>query len=465
MRGLLALALLGAAVARADAFTGPQAGLGDVRLAEHPAATATVLPRDAIGTLLRGAMNKTDKYALTVWWQQYMTGVDPYLTANERARTNQTIDSEEVRRYTSVAYALAASLATGAYDSAVTGVEKAVATERVVELVTYVATTHRANLMSSKGWGGSVQAALWAAQITTAGWLIGPALPPPTQVLLGRLMAYEADIVAKRELHYLRDTAHHVLTPGNSGAEELAWDGVALYTAVELLPHHANRGRWAQAAYERFVGAFSRPQDIHSTYVVNGRTVADWLDGSNAEPDGFVVNHYRINPDYTTDIALWAAPVSGLVGTAVPESVLAGADVTYKALTTVRFDPRVYNAPGGTVYRPGSSAVYYPRGADWGEHREAVYAGLDVQTAVLSTDPRVRDVAAKWARVHLDVVRGMQARFTTGQIYGPQSEDHYRSREEHAAMVLANAYLTWWLRANQRVSVDTRPASAKAPLL
>jgi hypothetical protein len=451
-RVAVAAALLGTGM-RADAARPPTVANYDVRLADHPAVDHDT-PADPIAVRLRGALNRSNRYALTVWWDRYMAGVAPYQAAEQRARTTYTIDSEEVRRYTSVAYSLAASLASGAYDQAVTGVDPVTATERVVELVHYVAVTHRANVATSYGWGGSVQASLWAAQAATAGWLIGAALPPPVQLMVGRMLAYEADTVLARKVHYLRDAHGRVLTPGDSGAEELAWDGVALYTAVELLPHHGHRALWAEAAYTRFVGAFARPVDVRSAVRVNGRATSSWLGGSNAEPDGFVVNHHRLNPDYTTDIALWAAPVAGLVGVDVPAAVIQGADLTYRALTTKRFSSPPYLRPGGTVYRPGSSTVYYPQGADWGAHREAVYGSLDVQTAALSPNARVRAVATRWAVVHLDVVRTMQARFTTGQIYGPQSEDHYRAREEHAAMLLGTAYLTWWQHSNDGIEMD-----------
>jgi hypothetical protein len=144
--------------------------------------------------------------------------------------------------------------------------------------------------------------------------------------------------------------------------------------------------------------------------------------------------------------------------------MLLGADWTYRALTTYRFPSPPYRAPGGTVYRPGSTTVYYPSGADWGQHREVVYGALDVQTAALSQDPSVRRVAGKWAVAHLGVVKKMQGRYKTGQIYGSQTEDRYRAREEHGAMLLGNAYLTWWLSGNSRVAVDQAQAEAKVAL-
>lgn len=465
LRWTLALALLAGVTTPAGAASGPSlpppAAVGDVRLATRPDLSRLRTPTDEVARLLRSALTRSNKYALGTWWEEYMAGAQAYHDAGTRAGEKQTIDSEEVRRYSSVAYGLSASLATGAYRADVTGVPEHVARLRVADLVHYVASLHRANVQHTVGWGESVQAALWSSQAALAGWLLDDGLPPSTQVLVGRMLAHEADVVSARRLHYYRDRQGRVLTPGNSGAEELAWDGVALWTAVELLPHHERRSTWASAAYRRFVGAYARPADVGSTRMVNGRAVASWLGGSNAEANGFVVNHHKLNPDYTTDIAIWGAAVSGLTDGSVPAAMLEGMDRTYLALATHRFPSPPYRAPGGPAFRPGHPDVYYPTGPDWGPDRHVVYGSLDAQTAALSRDPRVGLKATGYARLRLREVEKMQARFPTGQIYGPRSEDVYRAREEHAAMLLGNAYLTWWLAHNDRFDIDRAPAEQK----
>jgi hypothetical protein len=462
-RWLIAVALLAGATTAARAADPPlplpKPPVPDLRLAEHPEARTAALPDDNVARLLRAALARGDKYLLNTWWNEYMLGVAPYAAAGQRAATTSTIDSEEVRRYSSAAYALAVSLTTGAYDEKLAGVPTLLATERTVELVRYVTSTHVANT-ARLGWGGSVQSGLWASQIAQAGWLLGDAVTPPTQVLLGRMLAYEADAITGRDLHYYRNRHGEILTPGNSGAEDLAWDGSALWTAVELLPHDYRRPAWADAAYRRLVGAYARPVDTRSSRVVNGHSLRSWLGGSNVEPSGFVVNHGRIHPDYTKHIGMWAAPVSALVGDGVPAAMLEGVGTTYRALTTYRFAGPPYAAPGGTVYRPGTPTVYYPKGPDWGTHCEASYGALDVQVAALGPGS-MRANAARWAVAHLTVVRRMQDRYTTGQTYGPAVENHYRAREEHNAMVLGVAYLTWWLRTNGGFTVDTKPPASK----
>lgn len=458
MKRLLALLLVLATAGAAGALPSddPPAGY---ELAGHPNWDGLKKPDDPVGANLRQALAMSSRYAVTVWWSQRMTGVEPYWSPAARLATAGTIDSEEVRRYSCVAYGLAAALVTGAYDERLAGVAAGVARDRVVQIVDYLVRTHRANLGVSAGWGGSWQSAMWASEAAVAGWLVEPLLPQLTRTQLARMLAYEADAVAARKPKYLRDRGGRMLVPGDSGAEELAWDGVGAMTAVELLPRHPNRGTWAAAAYSRFAGAYARPADVGSRALVNGRPLGEWVGGSNVEPSGMVVNHGGVNPDYTTDLSLWAAPVSALAGHGVPEAVLTNADVLYRALTTLRFPAPPYRAPGGTVYT--RTGLYYPAGVSWGREREVVYSSVDVQVAALSQDPAVRKSAAYWALLHLDKTRRMQARFTTGQVYGPETEDRYKAREEYAIKVLGVAQLTWWLHANRWLSVDRLPVATK----
>ena len=462
MKTRLLAVILALAAGGGTARALPDVPIAELELAAHPSWTGLARPNDPVGVNLRLALATSSRYAMTTWWATYMSGLEPYSTWGGRLTAKGTLDSEEVRRYSCVAYGLAAALVTGAYDPGLAGVDTETARRRVVEIVDLLVRTHRANVGTGAGWGGSWQSAMWAGEAGTAGWMVEPLLPSATRTQLARMLAYEADAVTARKQHYLRDRSGRVLVSGDSGAEELAWDAFGAMTAVELLPRHPNRTAWATAAYSRFVGAYARPADVGSRTLVNGRPFGEWVGGSNVEPDGFVVNHGGVNPDYTTDLSLWAAPVSALTGQGVPEAVLTNADVLYRALTTVRFTAPPYRSPGGTVYTPGG--LYYPAGVSWGRNREVVYSGVDVQMAALSRDPAVRKSAAKWALVHLDRTRRMQARFTTGQIYGPVTEDRYQAREEYAIKLLGTAALTWWLGHNRWLSVDTSGVATKGSL-
>ena len=433
-----------------------------LRLAPLPPLPA--LSNDPHAVLLRDALRTASKYYLNTWWDERMRGVEPHGSWSARLAATGTLDAEEVRRFSSVALGLAAPLATGAFDARTAGVDDATAKARVAELVALTARTHRANLVPQVGWGGSWQSALWSSQAALAGWLIGDALPAQDQVLVARMLAFEADAVAARPLKYLRDRGGRVVSPGDSGAEELAWDAFGVQTAVELLPHHPSRARWAEVAVRRFVAAYSLPADLHSNRLVNGRPLAAWLDGSNLERDGWVVNHHRLNPDYTVGFNVHAPLVSALVGAPYPAAILHNQALLYRNIAQHPFAAPPFRAPGGTVYVRGTPRLYFPTGADWGTGRQFVYGVFDTEVAALRLDRGLRTPARTWARLHLAEARRLQGRFTTGQMFGSQQENRYFAREEHAGAVLAYGHLTDLLARAGRLRADHRDPTARQPL-
>jgi len=464
VRNAVCVVVCAAAVAGAPAVA--QVGNKPPALAATATLTLADLPAmrrvaalDGVTSTVRGALANSNRYFLNTWWDERMMSATPYQRSLERLRARGTINSEDMRRYSSVALAIAAPLATKTYNAAVTGVPESTATQRASLLVQSLVRTHVSTIGES-GWGGSWQSGLWASQAALAGWLVGPALPEPDRVLLARMLEYEADAVAARPIKYMRDRAGKILSHGDSGSEEMAWDALAMLTAVELLPRHPRRAFWADHAYRRFVAAYARPADVTSNAVVSGRPLSRWLAGSNVEPSGVVINHGRINPDYTVSMSLHAAVVSGLVGEGVPAAALHGHTATYRALTSHSFG-RGFSRPGGTVYRPNSAAIYYPMGADWGTDRQVVYGVFDLQMAALGLDRGMAVPARRWAALHLGHTRQMQSRFTTGQTYGSAKEDTYFGREEWTGGLLAYAELTEWLSSTKRLYVDNRSPGAK----
>jgi hypothetical protein len=464
-RGRARVALACAVALLATLLPAP-AGAGSVASETTLAVLRPVTPTrpDLNATLVRDALNTAGKYYLNSWWAERMTGFEPWSSWSQRAALTTTLDAEDVRRYSSVALAVAAPLATGAYDARVTKVDEETARQRVAELVALSVRTHIANVPARAAWGASWQSALWASQVALAGWLIGPALPEHDRLLLGRMLAHEADVVTARPLHYLRDRAGALLTPGDSGAEELAWDGLGALTAVELLPYHPRRQVWAEAAYERFVAAYSLPSDVHSGKVVNGRRVSTWLDGSNAERDGWVVNHHRVNPDYTVGFSPHAAVVPALAGAAYPEAIRHNQALLYRNVSRTPFASPPALAPGGSVYVRGTPRLYFPEGPDWGTGRQFVFGALDVEADVHGFDRGLTVSARRWGLLHLRQVRRMQHRSRTGQMFQAAAENRYFAREEHAGAVLAYAHLTTALAAAGRLRVDRGGPSLKRPL-
>ena len=415
------------------------------------------LPGKVVGTkgahsnaVWREVLLNANRYALTTWWDKYMRNKE-VVTAPE-----VLLNGEEVRRFTSEAYSLAVSLATGAYDAKATGLDRPTAIQRTALLVGLVARNHKINTTNGTGWGGSWQGSYWASMVAQAAWLLGADLPASDSLLVGRMLEYEATVTTWRPVHYYRDRSGTVLTPGDSGGEELAWDGMGLFTAVELLPFNTKRAYWAEQAYLRMVAAYSRPSDVFRDVTVSGMNLSVWLRGSNAEPSGFIVNHGRLNPDYTAcvGLSLAAASLAPLLGDAVPNAARFNAGVTYASLSQYRF-PR----SGETVYRPGTGAINYPDGSSWGNLRPIAFASLDAQMRALGFGATAH--AADWESRHVDDVLKMQQRGTSGQSYQEGDNDRYPLREEMVAANAGLAYLTDWVAAKNLVRWDDSPASAK----
>lgn len=465
VRGAVSAFVCAVAVAAGPATAGVP-GVGsvppatDLALAPMPVMNRVAALDDVTATV-RGALGNANRYFLNTWWSERVDSMTPYQRSLERLRVRGTINSEDMRRYSSVALSLAAPLATHTYDYRVTGVPSATARDRAVMLVQALVRTH-ISVIGESGWGGSWQSPLWASQAALAGWLVGPSLPEPDKLLLARMLEVEADTVTGRPIKYLRNRAGAIVNHGDSGSEEMAWEALALLTGVELLPYHPRRALWADHAYRRFAAAYARPDDVASSVTLNARPLSRWLGGSNVEPSGVVVNHGRVSPDYTVSMSLHSAVVSGLAGEGVPAVALHGHRATYGALTSHSFG-RGYARPGGTVYRPNSSAIYYPMGADWGTDRQVVYGVFDLQMSALGLDRGMRVPARRWAALHLGHTRRMQARFTTGQTYGALSEDRYFGREEWTGALLAYAELTDWLASKKRLRVDNRSPGVKTP--
>lgn len=417
--------------------------------------TSSVPASTAVTQQWKVVLNNANKYALGAWWDENFAHV-----VRNFQYPDGLLKSEDPRKFASEAYGLAVSLATGAYDPKITYVDRGEAYQRTVELVTFLATNHRANRFDGGGWGGAWQSSYWAAMTAQAAWLLGAELPVPVSLAVGRMLESEANSTLLRPIHYYRDRSGTVLTKGDTGAEEVAWDGYGLFTAVELLPFNPNRAKWASSAYRRMAAAYARPSDVTSTTVVSGMDLSLWLDGSNAEQSGLVVNHGRLNPDYTAQVTLNLASSSltPLLGDAIPDAARFNAGRSYSALENYRFDN------GQTIYQPGSMIINYPNGSSWGNRRPILFATLDAQMRALGFGMHSSPSAADYEKLHLKYVILMQQRSTTGQSYLPGDDDRYPLREELVAAYTGLAWLTDWVAARHLVSWTPAGFATKAPM-
>jgi hypothetical protein len=408
------------------------------------------LPTDGNSQRIGTILNHTNKYALTTWYNS---------VKNFDAQTGTYLDlggvsESNVRPAASEALALATSTQTGVYNAATSGVDLATARARAGKLVRSVAYRHKVNLTG--GWGDQWQSPLWAAYCGVAGWLMwdDPSLSSTDEQNVRQMVEYEANRFIGYRAPYYRDTAGTILSPGDSKAEENSWNAMLLLTATAMMPEHANRDAWYCKGLELALSAFARPVDTASGVVINGRSMAHWLYGSNINNDGTLINHSILHPDYMTTVSHsdYAALVSALAGIPTPLAVLFNNDIVYDALVDLNFAAGSAYPPGpplfpsgGTIYRDNSSSIYYPQGNDWGTARRMHFVVSDVQARALGFDNLASQKGDYWEPYHAQTVLDMQYQHVDRRTYATATQDTYSGREEWVAAHAAQAYLTKWL--------------------
>lgn len=401
-------------------------------------------PTDADSTRVRNILNNATKYALTTWWNNVKNfdAQDPatYLDFGG-------VGESSIRPPGMEAVALAVSLKTNTYAPTVTGVSTATATSRALNLIRSVAYRHLAN--SAGGWGNAWQTALWATFAGTAGWLMWDDLNATDQEYVRKMVEHEANRFIGYQVPYYRAPDGTILTPGDTKAEENAWNATVLGLALAMMPDHPSKDAWTYKFNELNISEYARPSDPTSTTMVNGRQIKDWLYGSNVNSDGTAVNHNIIHPDYmvSPNLALHSALVLRMAGLSANQSMFFNTGYAYDALVDVNFSSPPYDAPGGTIYKDGTGDIYHPQGNDWGTSRRMQFVIADVFARAFNLDGLVAEKASTWEPLHASVVTTMQARFTDGRTYGASTEDTYAGREEWVAHHAAWAAWTKWLMA------------------
>ena len=276
------------------------------------------------------------------------------------------------------------------------------------------------------------------------------------------MLVAEADHQTQVAVPYWGRPDGSIATPGDTRAEECAWNAGLLSLASSMMPSAPHAALWRAKAAELAVAAYAIQPDLTSTATVNGVPLETRLHGFNAYPDGTVENHHRIHPDYAGSIQLlWlAADFDRLAGQEVPEAMFHNGGLVYSGLSTVQFQPGapspaggVYDDPGGTVYVPDSDAVYYPQGDDWGVVRRAHFVSLDAHALVYAGYLGADGWSAADALAAHE--QGQRALWSTsgaddGRTYSidpavADTQDTYPGREEYAAENLATAWLALYV--------------------
>lgn len=390
--------------------------------------------------------NQAVKYMLGTYIPSAFPGTAPITSFGGTGETS-------IRPPAEAASGIASLIAAGRYDPAITGVAEATATAQAVRLATSIAATHLSN---GGVWGGQEnsppstmagwQQAYWAYAAGSAAWLLWAHLSAGQRTQVTAMVVWEANRMIPLVPPYWKDTGGTEVTPGDTKFEEIAWNAAVVMLALLVVPTHTNRDKWLAKLAEMGLATTAIPADLVDTRPINGLVPATFLQGTNVNANGTIINHNRVHPDYMASACLtsWGAlAMYARAGVPVPAVVLRHAELIYGSLSTVDFDPASYLLPGGTMYpKDGDDFVYYPQGNDWGTSRAAATALFDVLARAYSWDTTAARTADYWAQTHLARCIEMQARSTTGQTYITPDEDTYSGRETWVAVHAGLAVLT-----------------------
>jgi hypothetical protein len=369
---------------------------------------------------------------------------------------------QSIRPLAHFSYGVAVMIKTGIYDPAVVGMSEADALHKAELAIRGAAFSHRANRLSGLRWGGrgsgsdQWEAAYWAAQTTEAAWMLWDRLSPTTRLVAAKMIEYEADSTSTYAVPYWRNPDGTTNTPGDTKAEENAWNAHLPVVAQAMMPDHPNAPQWRAKASELQVSAYSRQSDNTSNRVIDGKAVKDWLHGFNIYEDGVVVNHDRVHPDYmVADFARLTSIVTlTLAHQYIPESTCFNFDIVYSALTTLSFTvgPSPYSsgsiaAPGGTIYNRTAGGgytaeIYYPQGTDWTTKVTDSFLNTDLYAEWLRLDEGETFDCMGWAQARVDALIAMQNRpGHNGNVY--QAGDWLRDYHSTEAVIYQSEAEAW----------------------
>ncbi|SEM58157.1 hypothetical protein SAMN04489760_1249 [Syntrophus gentianae] len=408
----------------------------------------TYIPTDHFSVQLVSALKNANKYAVNEWYDKikgYASQSSEYLHLGGTAHDN-------IRPPAFEAESLAISIMTGIYDPDYTGVTIEAAREIALKLVKSVAYCHTAN--TPQGWGNGVQTSQWAGVAAFAGFLLWDDLPEVDREYVRKMVEYEAERFNNLLPPYTNPTS---IESGNTHAEETAWNTNAIALAAAMMPNHSSYTSWMHTlCLYSMQSAMRQIDDSSNNEVINGKAVKDWVYGWELLPNGTLINHSIVHPDYMIAVAngrMLGAFALSLSGKDIPKALLFNDDLIYKCLVDFNFAAPPYLVPGGTIYLRDSSDIYYPEGNDWGLCRKAHFTAMDSYADTLGLDHLSSLKGAYWGSLHVQRIIEMQERFNDGHTYLDATEDSYSGREEWVADYLARAYMAQWLRNQERLTV------------
>ena len=355
-----------------------------------------------------------------------------------------------IRPVSHVVFSLAVALRFHIYDEAIAEVSVTEAERMAVKLISSLAYRHKASIGEKKGWGNAWQSAWWASQTAFAAWLLWDELDEETHSRIFEMIVYEANRFIDYKIPYYKDKNGNVIYKGDSKSEENAWNSDLLVLASVMFPEHQNALLWHRRALELQLSAYASPTDISSKRKINGIRLKDFLQGSNMEENGTIVNHGITHIDYMVAFmqnAINILPYVLIEKKAMKVSLFNGSRI-YNALNNLKFN-------GNTMYVCDESGnatckIYFPEGNDWGINKQVNYWLMDVIAYCFELDKGMKPAAVDWMNVREIEMLRMQKRNPNGTYYQGK-EDLFPSREEFFLAEIAFGYLFLWAHNNQLI--------------
>ncbi|HOW73282.1 MAG TPA: hypothetical protein PKY77_22005 [Phycisphaerae bacterium] len=435
---------------------------------------------DAFGQDLIGLVQRESGHLYDLIHSTYPLEHYSYFGEAEGYRVNATGLGNSLRTLAHFAWGNAVMIRTGVFDPSLASVSQGEALRRTELAIRGVAMTHIANNNVPKyyHWGQGVrnrswQAAYWASRGAQAAWMLWDSLSTETQQAVATMVKYEADALANDIVPYWRSRAGTSLTPGDTKAEENAWNSRIVTVAQAMMPNDPHVGLWRQKASELMISSYSRPSDVHNTTPVDGRQVSQWLNGYNTFDDGVLVNHHIVHPDYIAAHTLTYDTLvdATLAGQCIPASAFFNEQLTWDAMTKLAFvvgtnpygtgEARPVLPPGGTVFhrRPDGRldpTLYFPNGNNWSFNSavDSNYVLFLIYGHVRGLDAGQSPSALDWAAAQIDALEELQNRTGhTGNLYAPGDwNGDLNTIEADAYRELAETWLVHWLHQHDKIS-------------
>jgi hypothetical protein len=361
-----------------------------------------------------------------------------------------------IRPSASVCYGIAVALKCANLNNEELRVSREEAYRRILMLIKGVVEGYKANQSDGNGWGKGWQTALWASLVGQGAWMLWDDLDPETRKMVQTMVIEEADrfIASDYKVPFWTSPEGIVNTPGDTKAEENAWNATILQLAVAMMPNHPHVIKWKLVCSELMISAFSLKRDLQNNRIVDGKPVKDWLHGFNVSDDGAVINHNIVHPDYTVTVTLNTRTflTQSLAIQPVSQGAQMNAPFIYQSLTKHVWSSPPYKIPGGPMYIPGKAEVYYPQGTDWSKYRFDIYYLMDVNAFILGWDKGIKNKARDWMEIRANRILAMQARHSDGHMFTHEEYPTYPGCEQMVAWQIGDAYLLLWLHAHHSLA-------------